>query len=306
MSLKLDNLIDLLDYLSPNEYRTVNDLAKKLGVDRRTVFRYIDEIELAFGNFPIIERNREGCRLCKNDFLEVMQARDDYAGLAAIMASPLGSLVEPKYGIPQRLTKTVKEMVEVRSALGQKLLRAIFEAMRTGNFLEIEYNAKGQARTHLCVLVKFFMSSGIPYVVSYDEGYGHLICLGADKIGRAAKSRKTLPAETLAELRGYVNSAWGMMIQHKERKRVEVEFEAGPAVAPYFEKAPLHPSQKRSERDGKIFFALLVHNESEFVRFLLRFGRAVRIASPESTIGELKSFLGFMADFYDEGGSIEA
>lgn len=298
MSLKLDNLVSLFDYLSPWQYRSVDQVAARLGVDRRTVFRYMDEIEMAFDPVPVIERSREGYRLCQSDFLDVMQSREDYAGLAAVMSSPFGALVRGTRPLPDRLLKGVREMVDTRTALGEKLVRPIFEAMRTGNFLELSYRSASEAKAHLCVPVKFFIRSGIPYVVSFDEGRGHLIVLGADKIERATKSRKSLPPATLQELRAYVNGAWGMMIQHREAKRIEVEFEANAAVAPYFDKVPLHSSQTTTERRGKRVFRLLVHNEKEFGRYLLRFGRAVRILSPESAIAELTGFLSEMEAFY--------
>jgi len=298
MSLKLENLVTLFDYLSPWQYRSVDQVAGKLGVDRRTVFRYMTEIELAFDPVPVIERDREGYRLCQSDFLDVMQSREDYAGLAAVMSSPLGALVQGKRPMPDKLLKGVREMVDTRAALGEKLVRPIFEAMRTGNFLELGYHSASETKTHLCVPVKFFIRSGIPYVVVFDEARGHLIVLGADKIERVAKSRKSLPPSTVQELRAYVNSAWGMMIQHREGRRIEVEFEANASVAPYFEKAPLHSSQTMTERRGKHVFRLLVHNEKEFGRYLLRFGRAVRILSPESAIDELTGFLSEMEAFY--------
>ena len=298
MSLKLDHLVALFDYLSTWQCRSVDQVASKLEVDRRTVFRYMSEIELAFDPVPIIERSREGYRLCQSDFLDVMQSRDDYAGLAAVMSSPLGALVKGKKPMPDKLLKGVREMVDTRAALGEKLVRPIFEAMRTGNFLELSYRSASEPKTHVCVPVKFFIRSSIPYVVAFDEARGHLIVLGANKIERVAKSRKSLPPDAVQELRAYVNSAWGMMIQHKEGKRIEVEFEANAAVAPYFDKAPLHSSQTMTERRGKHVFRLLVHNEKEFGRYLLRFGRAVRILSPESTIGELTGFLSEMEAFY--------
>jgi predicted DNA-binding transcriptional regulator YafY len=170
--------------------------------------------------------------------------------------------------------------------------------MRTGNFLELGYHSTSVSKTHFCVPVKFFIRSSIPYIVAFDEERGHLIVLGADKIERAAKSRKSLPQATVQELRDYVNSAWGMMIQHREAKRIEVEFEANASVAPYFETTRLHSSQTMAERRGKHVFRLLVHNEKEFGRYLLRFGRAVRILSPESAIGELTGFLSEMEAFY--------
>lgn len=298
MSLKLEHLVTLFDYLSPYQWRSVDQVATKLEVDRRTVFRYMAEIELSFDPVPVIERSREGYRLCPSDFLDVMQSRDDYAGLAAIVSSPLGGLVHGAKPMPDKLLRNVREMVDTRAALEERLVRSLFEAMRTGTYLEMSYRSASEAKTHFCVPVKFFIRSGIPYVVSFDEARGHLIVLAADKIERAAKSRKSLPRETLQGLRAYVNSAWGMMIQHREGRRIEIEFEANASVAPYFEKVPLHPSQRKEERRGRQVFSLLVHNEKEFGRYLLRFGRAVRILSPESAIGELTGFLAEMEAFY--------
>lgn len=342
MSLKLDNLIRLFDFLSPHAWRTAEQVADELEVDRRTVFRYMREIELAFSPVPIVESSRDGYRLCRNDFLDIMRSRDDYAGLAAVMSTPLGELVQPERPMPERFLVTIRDMVETRTTLGASIIRPVFEAMRTGAYLELSYRSRTEAKLHRCVPVKFFLRTGIPYIVCFDEGYGHLIVLAADKIERAAKSKKTMPPAELKELRAYVNGAWGLMIRHKERQTCEVEFQAAPAVAAYFDKAPLHASQRRVDAqagevnsdsgpdgsgtgaaagavsggarasgDGRATFTLTVHNEGEFVRFLLRFGRAVRIVSPRSSIAELQTFLSSMMEFYEAKspgppGSIES
>jgi len=303
MSLKLDNLIRLFDFLSPYAWRTADQVADELEVDRRTIFRYMREIEMAFSPVPIVESSRDGYRLCRNDFLDIMRSRDDYAGLAAVMSTPLGELVQPERPMPERFLATVRDMVETRTTLGAGIIRPVFESMRTGAYLELSYRSRTEAKLHRCVPVKFFLRTGIPYIVCYDEGYGHLIVLAADKIERVAKSKKAMPPSELKELRAYVNGAWGLMIRHKERLVSEVEFQATPAVAAYFEKAPLHASQSRVGGDGTAAFRLTVHNEGEFVRFLLRFGRAVRIVSPAGAIGELRTFLASMMEFYEGRGA---
>ena len=321
MSLKLDNLIKLFDFLGPTVWRTAEQVADELEVDRRTVFRYMREVEMAFSPVPVIESSRDGYRLCRNDFLEIMQSRDDYAGLAAVMSTPFGALVQPGHVLPQRFVGAIQEIVETRATLPAGILRPLFEAMRSGAYVDLSYRATEEAKPHRCVPVKFFLRTGIPYVVCYDEAYGHLIVLAADKIERAARSKKSMAPAELKELRAYVNGAWGLMIRHKERQKSEVEFQATKAVAAYFEKAPLHASQRRvdaagpagarhggdgvDEREGKedgggrATFRLTVHNEGEFVRYLLRFGRAVRIVSPASAIAELRSFMASMMEFYE-------
>ena len=306
MSLKLDNLITLFDYLSEHQWRSAEQVARRLEVDRRTVFRYMDEVELAFSPVPVIERGREGYRLCRNDFLDVLQSREDYAGVAALVASPLGELASGGKPLPDRLLRQARELVETRASLEPKLLRQIFEAMRSGVFLELSYTAKDEPRPHRVVPIKFALRSAIPYLVAFDEGYGHLIVLAADKIGRAAKSRKFLTPDELGSLRAYVNSAWGIMVRHKERLVTELSFEASRSAAAFFEKAPLHPSQ-RCERDGeRIAFTLKVHNEGEFFRHILRFGRGARVVAPESAVAEARAFLASMGEFYGSAGTVEA
>lgn len=298
MSLKLDNLITLFDYLSQYAWRNIEQVAGKLQVDRRTVFRYLDEIEIAFGAFPVIERAREGVKLCRSDFLEFLEQREGYAGLAAVMSTPFGALVKPDKPLPDKLLKSVREMIETRAVISEGLARKLFEAIRTGNYLDVTYRSKTTPKKHRCAPIKLFMSSGIPYIVSFDEERDHLICLGVDKIENATKSKNFLESSTLGELRSYVNSAWGMMVQHKERKIIDVEFEAESSVATYFANAPLHPKQTTSEIKGKAVFHLPVHNEVEIARYLLRFGKAVQIRSPQSAIDELTAFLDLMGSFY--------
>ena len=132
MSLKLDNLITLLDYLSQFAWRSVEQVAGKLKVDRRTVFRYLDEIEMAFGAFPVIERGREGVKLCGSDFLGFLEQREGYAGLAAVMSTPLGSLVKPEKPLPDKLLKSVREMIETRAIIPEGLARKLSRRCERG------------------------------------------------------------------------------------------------------------------------------------------------------------------------------
>ena len=86
--------------------------------------------------------------------------------------------------------------------------------------------------------------------------------------------------------------------------RSDIEFEASSSVSSYFIKAPLHSSQTSEETTGKTLFKLKVHNETEFARYLLRFGQAVRILAPESAVAEMKRFLDTMRDFYSDGSTL--
>jgi len=299
VSLKLDNLINIFEFLSENHWKSAETVARELEVDRRTVMRYMREIELAFEPFPIIESGREGYRLCKNDFLETLQRRDDYAGLAAVMSTPLGSLVKSGRPLPERLEESVREMVETRSTLSDKLARPLLEAMRTGSFLKLSYRAATTSKDHVCTPIKLSIDSGVPYVSCFDEDRGHLMCLAAGKIERVSKTGKKLPVVKLAELRSYANSAWGRMIQHKEGIREEVSFFANASVAPYFTASPLHRTQRAKPHEKGVMITLIVHNIKEFVRYLLRYGQAVRIVSPQAAIDELLSFVDSMRSFYE-------
>jgi predicted DNA-binding transcriptional regulator YafY len=298
VSLKLDNLITLFEFLGEDRWKSAEAVAQELEVDRRTVMRYMREIERAFDPFPIVESCREGYRLCKNDFLETLQRRDDYAGLAAVMSTPLGSLVRPNRPLPETLEVSVREIVETRSTLSHKQARPLLEAMRTGAYLKLSYRATTTLKEHVCAPIKLSIDSGIPYVACFDEHHGHLICLAAGKIEQISKAGRKLAPPQLAELRSYVNSAWGRMIQHKEGIREEVSFLANPSVARYFTVAALHKSQRVKPQDKGVLITLTVHNLKEFVRYLLRYGQAVRIISPQAAIDELLRFVDSMKSFY--------
>jgi|GEM_PF-3797386 len=64
--------------------------------------------------------------------------------------------------------------------------------MRAGQDLDPSYRAKREAKGHRFAPIKFSMSSGIPYLVGFDAGYGHLIGLGLDKVGMATEAKAFL------------------------------------------------------------------------------------------------------------------
>jgi predicted DNA-binding transcriptional regulator YafY len=305
MSLKLDRLIRLFDILSPNAWTNAERIAVELEVDRRTVYRYVREADMAFSPFPILESGPMGYRLQKNDFLEILQSRNDYLGIAAAASGPLGSLLSASPKLSQRLLDMARDIVETRTAVPERTLRTILSGAQDGSYVTIEYKAKSEIRVHTLVPIKLFMNSGLPYLVGFDKGYGHMICLGLHKVLKASKGKSRIESVTLTELRSYLNSAWGMMVRHKEKKTTCVSFKASPAVSPYFFKSPLHSLQAFSESGVSSIFTLPVHNEDEFARFILRFGRSVKIISPESAVRSLKSFLDSMVLFYDKKTAFE-
>ena len=76
-------------------------MAEKLDVTERTIFRYIQEIGLAFSPYETIESSYEGYRLFKHNFIDMLNGRDDYFTVASININPFGKLINKKIKIPE-------------------------------------------------------------------------------------------------------------------------------------------------------------------------------------------------------------
>ena len=298
MSLKLSGVLKFIDILSEYRWMSVDAIARELEVGRRTVLRYANEIEEAFAPYPFLERGHEGYRLCRHDFVEHLQRMDDFVGLSAAMSGPLSSLLPMPTAGSEKIQAIVGENLERQKALAPKRARLLIEAMREGRILAVTYDSGHGSEERRITPIKMFFDYGICYLVCHDQAHGHLILLALDKMRDEHKTNELLEPAALRELRAYTNSAWGKMIRHDSKQTTDVVFDVSPAVAPYFTTSPLHASQKSVTLENGMRITICVHNETEIVRFLLRFGEAVKIIEPKSTIELTLQFLKTMQDHY--------
>ena len=285
------------------------DLERLTGSCGRTLDRYIARINRASRRGPIIERSGRRYSIARTpQMADLLGGSLDEHAVAAIASTPLGGLLRGRGGLPRAALDRVRPLLDVgRGAEPDPVLATLFDAMLNARYVRYAYDSGAGPKEHLGVPVRLYLDPVQPYLVAWDEDRGHLICLATSKLSalRPEPSRRMEPAR-FRELGDWCRSAWGKMIRHDERKRSLAVFEAIPAVAPYFRKYPLRADQTVEPLPGgSIRVTVKIHNPKEFVRYILRFGEAVRVLGDPNVLAELDRFLGDMTDFYSHESSAQ-
>ena len=292
---------DLLFELWTGELDRV-DLERMTGNCGRTLDRYIERINRASRNGPIIERSGRRYRLARRpEIMELFGGSLDEKAVAAIASTPLGGLFGGRGGLPLRILDRVRPLVDVGpGGADNPLLATLFDALLNARYLRFDYASDGQAKEHLGVPIRLYLDPVQLYLVAWDEERGHLICLATSKLSNIRlEPGKRMDASQFKELGDWCRSAWGKMIRHDKGKISQAVFEAMPAIAPYFRKHPLRLDQIIEELpDGFVRVKVKIHNPKEFVRFLLRFGEGVRVTGDVEVLEELRGFLAAMTEHY--------
>ncbi len=293
---------ELLFELMERDLR-LDEVAALLGCSDRQARRYIDDINAAAPDGALVDRVNGKYRFrTPREFIELADGAYDENVMAAIVSTPLGGLVRTR-GLPERVLGRIRGLVDSgRGERPDNELAALFKALVEGRYIDFDYTSDREKKRHRAVPVRLFLDPVQVYLVAYDEAYGHLICLAATKMAGI----RAVPAGTasmssggLKELRDYTLGAWGKMIRHDSRSVAQAAFVAAPAVAPYFRRNRLRLDQAMEElEDGSLRVGLRVHNPTEFVRFMLRFGTAVKIEGDAEVLAEARAFLERMRDFY--------
>lgn len=299
---KFDRVYEMIALLSERkEYMTARQIAELLSVSTRSVHRYADQIDSLLGvGMPLLERGPSGYRISTLNLVDVVMDHENLRSLSAIKATPLGALIKTRrLKVPDPLLHSLGSLIELKGRIHDDHFRSIFQALSDGKFLRIEYQSKDKIKEHHCVPIKLFFDYSLLYLTVFDEGYDHLIALGASKIKSVRPSNQRLSEEDMRHFREYVNSAWGKMLRHQSAKISRAIFKVDKSIIAYFRKNPMHQSQSIEElANGYYRISLDIHNPVEFVRFALRFGEHLTISGDESVLAETRGFLRQMLDQY--------
>ncbi len=280
-----------------------DDLERMTGCGR-TLDRYIERINKASRNGPIIERRGRRYSIARRpEIAELFGGSLDEKAVAAIASTPLGGLFGGKSGLPARVLDRVRPLVDVGpGGTGDPVLGILFDALLNARYIRFDYASDGLAKEHLGVPVRLYLDPVQVYLVAWDEERGHLICLASTKLSniKPEPGRRMEPGRFM-DLGDYCRSAWGKMIRHDEGKTSEATFEAVAAIAPYFRKHKMRLDQTLEEfPDGSIRVKVRIHNPREFVRYILRFGEGVRVIGDDEVLEETRRFLAEMTEHYQK------
>lgn len=298
---RIERLSRIIELLSKDRtFKHADFLAEETGRDVRTIYRDIDVIENFLG-IGSVERTSDGYRIIGKDLVEILTKNDDYSRLAAIKQSPLGGLLDRRIKVLDNIIAKVAPLLDIKGKIPDMRLRYLFEGMNTGKYLTMLYRSKNELNRHEIVPIKLYLDYSLLYVVAYDEGYGHLITLGASKIeSLTPMNHHKMPMSELKRYRDYVNSGWGKMLLPEREEPFSVQFKVDNSIIKYFQENPIHVSQIWQAVGDEFIISLKAHHPVEFTRWSLRFGAHLKILEPQEFIDELRNYLYSMQKMYEE------
>ncbi len=295
---KFSNFLRIFEILSETRWTKAFEIAMELDVSERTIWRYIAQINDGFPDYPVIESSKEGYRLVKNDFLTFLRKREDdsFALEAVLSQSPLGTIISRKSGGQEVFLSKLAGRLELKTSIPADKLRPIFNALMKSRCLITQYHKNKEINSIEFVPLRLVMEHNIPYLNILDLDDVIIKLIAIDKMEEIRISEKIVDPKEIEKHRLFLQSAWGIMITENIHN---VRFQVISDILPYFKNTSIHSSQKFITVDNPFsVISVDVHNLREFVRFTLRFGRAIKIIDPEEAIEEVHEFLEDMLNYY--------
>ncbi len=291
---------------------TVAELAKQVGVTKRTIWR--DLVALQEAGFPLVDEKDQGTtrwRMSREGFKSLIDRGLSLTQLCALYFSR--SLVEVLAGTPFH-----EELKEVFDQFEQALparMRAFLDRL-PGVLKAKPFPAKrhDEARQHetiarlldatlhrrrVAMRYHSFSSQQTkdytvdPYRIVYAEGglylfayvpeYGQVRTFATERIETLAVLEESFEGPKELEAEAFPHS---LGAHTGPPQRIELEFAA--RVAPYVKERRWHPSQKIAmQADGSLRMSLRVCDDWSLRSWILGFGPFVRVASPAALAEEI-------------------
>lgn len=286
-----DRLLDLAHHLlSGRTERSVDDIAERLEVSRRTVYRDLATLE----SRRLVERGEDGYRLPVGSTKPVPLDARERAVLRLLLDLPalrrqasLRTLVD---GVARKLDARAPAPPETPAITGPErsgpvegaVLDRLQRSIRRGEPVELFYASLSRGERDWRAVD--------PYRVFHREGAWYLVgrCHLADqprtfRLDRVEKARPVPGSFTpLAsfDLDAYLEGTWGIW---RGDEQVEVELDVDPALAPFLERARHHEGEEIERRaDGGWTYRVRLSSIEEIARWVVGFGGRMRVAAPEA------------------------
>lgn len=286
--------------------RSLQELESMLSMTQRNIRFHINSVNKGLSDDRlIIDKHRRKYRLNGGELIEAIFG-DTTLESATLALAP--SILKPAF--PGSLLqgcnvndieKKIRQFVDIRQGSGEDDgLRITLAALKSNRSISFLYASAGTPTRRKALPIRLFLDPVATYLVAYDSDYSRLVTYAMSKIQDPVISSVEPPRLSEATgYRSYLDRAWGKMLSHDKESISTARFEVHPSIAPYFLRRPLHASQTLDLRPERwSIVELKVHNPLEICRYLLRFGRGVKIIGDEAVLTEMRSFLDSMQSWY--------
>jgi predicted DNA-binding transcriptional regulator YafY len=283
-----------------------DDLARKLGVSRRTAYRDLKALEREV-DLPIWNlHGRWGVR--SEGLLPALRfSRDEALSLvlAARLLAKFSTGYDPEYGaaltklggmldepLRSAVARTVQQISELtRDADAQARMRLLATAWVTHRVVEFDYAAawsnSGSTRSARVrpYLIEPSAATLAIYIIGYDESRSALRTFRADRIANLKLTSDTFVLPADVELERSLTAAWDI-VADQPLEEIVIRFSS--AAAARAAETRWHPSQTTTaEPGGTLLWKARVSGTNEIRTWILGWGDGAEVLRPESLRDDL-------------------
>lgn len=315
---KISHLVQLLLTLQHKKFTTASELAETLNVDKKTIYRYINNLNLA--NIPIhTKKGRYGGFYIDEEFYmrpPKFTLEELHAILTAEEILTSQKMFPFKNDLKNAITKIKTICMEEHEELNNIYKNHKFDLNKLGN--ELNLNEKVQyINTSMdrgrSLKIKYFSQSKNeirentidPYNLIYRDGEWFIICYCHEKnrIETFKLSRiydfKIINLIFIKprdfSLKEYLESQWGIF--SGEKTLVKIRFNS--LLNKFIKETRWSPSQIiQEEKDGEIILSLFLDDIGDIKSWILGFGGGAEVLEPNNLRIEISEEINKLKKFY--------
>ncbi len=317
---KAQRLVELQHLFWRNAGRSMSsaEIARRLGVNPRTVRKYLTELS-ATGRLPIT-RKRRAWTLAEGARLEVLPVRFLLEEATAVyLAARLLTLAadEPNPAVGGALAKLASvvpaelraflDHLAARAAAGQagrfaQVFRTLAYGWALSRVVELQYEARSRAGALLACrfevhLLEPAAAGSALYAVGRADPPGELRTFKVERIRAATLTSDTFEAPPWEGTLARLEAAWGVWISSDPPVTVRLRF--SPAAALRLRETRWHPSQNLTDlAGGGVELALTVTSTVELRPWILGWGSLCEVLEPEALRADIAADLARAAAAY--------
>lgn len=291
----------------------LEDLARDLGVVRRTVYRDLDA--LMYAGFPVVSEKRDGrvyyrflesfglgdvpftpdevlALAFSEDLLRVLEGTVFHDSIRSALAKIRAGLGPELSGFLEQLGESFRVLPgpHKRYADQRETIELLNDALLRQRTVEMRYRtgSTGKVATRRLDPFRIWYRSGGLYVIGHDHKSDEVRTFAVERIRRARLTDDPFEIPESFDFDAYTAGAFGVVAEPASRVRIRFGKERALQVA----ERTWHPSQKVEPRPGgALELTLEVGSTTELRDWILSFGAAAEVLEPDDLRTEVAAEL---------------
>jgi|GEM_PF-2211187 len=303
------------ELLSSGGHFTIDELSTKMGIDSRSVFRYLDRLQ-ASGR-QVSAQFRTGrtkeywipteISSPPQELIQALQKMDQamteggvrkYHKILTQVIQHLNPLPKPDLSIPAGLNKFGNEIEPFfhldhgplaehnkSDSLTAQTMDKILGAIQNQNCLKIQYAKSGQKKTETILFEPYFLSLrvGKLYLVGTYSGESRLVSLVFKRFKMISVESQTFKRNTRANLQDFYKHCFGQWVPREDAKKIDITLKIEEAwLLDIFQESNFNPSVTIEAAETSTIVKLCLYDTPDLESWLFSLHPHARVISPRS------------------------